>query len=197
MLKLKEVVIVEGKYDKIKLSQILDALIIDVGGFNVFKNKEKVNLIKKLAQKNGALILTDSDHAGFMIRNYLNGIIPQDKIKHAYIPDIIGKEKRKKVYSKERKLGVEGIRDDIILESIKRAGLKQVKNGNTIDTKETKITKLDFFQDGLSGGENSTSKRKALIKKLNLPENLSQNALIKVLNEIITYEEYKNLVKNL
>lgn len=197
MLKLKEVVIVEGKYDKIKLSQILDALIIDVGGFNIFKNKEKINLIKKLAEKNGVLILTDSDHAGFMIRNYLNGIIPQDKIKHAYIPDIIGKEKRKRSYSKERKLGVEGIKDDIILDSIKKAGLKQFKNGNNKNQSDTKITKLDFFQDGLSGCENSTLKRKALIKKLNLPENLSQNALIKVLNEIITYEEYKDIIKTL
>ena len=132
-----------------------------------------------------------------MIRNYLNGIIPQDKIKHAYIPDIIGKEKRKKSYSKERKLGVEGVSDDIILDSIKKAGLKQFKNGNNKNQNEPKITKLDFFQDGLSGGENSTSKRKALIQKLNLPENLSQNALIKILNEIITYEEYKNLIKNL
>lgn len=197
MLKLQEVVIVEGKYDKIKLSQIVDALIIDVGGFSIFKDKKKVNLIKRLAEKNGVLILTDSDHAGFIIRNYLNGIIPQSKIKHAYIPDIIGKEKRKKIYSKERKLGVEGIKDDIILDSIKRAGLKQFKNANNKSYNEPKITKIDFFQDGLSGGKNSTLKRKALIKKLDLPENLSQNALLKVLNEFITYEEYKDLIKNL
>lgn len=197
MLKLKEVVIVEGKYDKIKLSQILDALIIDVGGFNIFKNKKKLNLIKKLAKKNGALILTDSDHAGFMIRNYLNGIIPQNKIKHAYIPDIIGKEKRKKTYSKEKKLGVEGINDEIILDSIKKSGLKQFKNDNNKIQNSPAITKLDFFQDGLSGSENSASKRKSLIKNLNLPENLSQNALLKILNEIITYDEYKNLIKKL
>ena len=132
MLKLKEVVIVEGKYDKIKLSQILDALIIDVGGFNIFKNKEKVQMIKKLADKNGVLILTDSDHAGFMIRNYLNGIIPKDKIKHAYIPDIIGKEKRKKSYSKERKLGVEGVDDKIILDAINKVSLKKEEKTNNI-----------------------------------------------------------------
>ena len=135
MLKLKEVVIVEGKYDKIKLSQILDALIIDVGGFNIFKNKEKVQMIKKLADKNGVLILTDSDHAGFMIRNYLNGIIPQDKIKHAYIPDIIGKEKRKKTYSKERKLGVEGVDDKIILDAINKVSLKKEEKTNNIKEK--------------------------------------------------------------
>lgn len=185
MLKLKEVVIVEGKYDKIKLSQILDALIIDVGGFNIFKNKEKVQMIKKLADKNGVLILTDSDHAGFMIRNYLNGIIPQDKIKHAYIPDIIGKEKRKKTYSKERKLGVEGVDDKIILDAINKVSLKKEEKTNNIK----EVTKMDFYKDGLSGRDNSSDKRKKLLKKLNLPENLSQNALIKVLNKTISYDE--------
>lgn len=193
MLKLKEVVIVEGKYDKIKLSQILDALIIDVGGFNIFKNKEKVQMIKKLADKNGVLVLTDSDHAGFMIRNYLNGIIPQDKIKHAYIPDIIGKEKRKKTYSKERKLGVEGVDDKIILDAINKVSLKKEEKTNNIK----EITKMDFYEDGLSGRDNSSDKRKKLLKKLNLPENLSQNALIKVLNKTISYDEYKRVVEEL
>lgn len=193
MLKLKEVVIVEGKYDKIKLSQILDALIIDVGGFNIFKNKEKVQMIKKLADKNGVLILTDSDHAGFMIRNYLNGIIPQDKIKHAYIPDIIGKEKRKKTYSKERKLGVEGVDDKIILDAINKVSLKKEEKTNNIK----EITKMDFYEDGLSGRDNSSDKRKKLLKKINLPENLSQNALIKVLNKTISYDEYKRVVEEL
>ncbi len=193
MLKLKEVVIVEGKYDKIKLSQILDALIIDVGGFNIFKNKEKVQMIKKLADKNGVLILTDSDHAGFMIRNYLNGIIPQDKIKHAYIPDIIGKEKRKKTYSKERKLGVEGVDDKIILDAINKVSLKKEEKTNNIK----EVTKMDFYEDGLSGRDNSSDKRKKLLKKLNLPENLSQNALIKVLNKTISYDEYKRVVEEL
>ena len=193
MLKLKEVVIVEGKYDKIKLSQILDALIIDVGGFNIFKNKEKVQMIKKLADKNGVLILTDSDHAGFMIRNYLNGIIPQDKIKHAYIPDIIGKEKRKKTYSKERKLGVEGVDDKIILDAINKVSLKKEEKTNNIK----EVTKMDFYEDGLSGRDNSSDKRKKLLKKLNLPENLSQNALIKVLNKTIYYDEYKRVVEEL
>lgn len=193
MLKLKEVVIVEGKYDKIKLSQILDALIIDVGGFNIFKNKEKVQMIKKLADKNGILILTDSDHAGFMIRNYLNGIIPQGKIKHAYIPDIIGKEKRKKTYSKERKLGVEGVDDKIILDAINKVSLKKEEKTNNIK----EITKMDFYEDGLSGRDNSSDKRKKMLKKLNLPENLSQNALIKVLNKTISYDEYKRVVEEL
>ncbi len=193
MLKLKEVVLVEGKYDKIKLSQILDALIIDVGGFNIFKNKEKVQMIKKLADKNGVLILTDSDHAGFMIRNYLNGIIPKDKIKHAYIPDIIGKEKRKKSYSKERKLGVEGVDDKIILDAINKVSLKREEKTNNIK----EITKMDFYEDGLSGRDNSSNKRKKLLKKLDLPENLSQNALIEVLNKTISYDEYKRVVGEL
>ncbi|MBR1779223.1 MAG: DUF4093 domain-containing protein [Clostridia bacterium] len=195
MLKLKEVVIVEGKYDKIKLSQIVDALIIDVGGFKIFKDKKKVDLIKKLAAKNGVLILTDSDAAGFMIRNYLTGLLPPDKVKHAYIPDILGKEKRKKVYSKERKLGVEGMEDKIILDAIEKLALKQNK---VVNNKTNRlITKLDFFDDGLSGTENSTLKRKKLIKKLNLPEHLSQNALLKILNEIISYDEYKNILEEI
>ncbi len=193
-MKLKEVVIVEGKYDKIKLSKILDALIIDVDGFNIFKNREKVQMIKRLAEKNGAVILTDSDHAGFMIRNYLNGIIPQNKIKHAYIPDILGKERRKRKFSKEGKLGVEGMTKEIILEAIKKAGLKEQSPAKNNDRT---ITKFDLFKDGFSGTKNSADNRKKLLKFLNLPENLSQNALLKVLNTILAYTDYREIVNKL
>lgn len=193
MLKLKEAIIVEGKYDKIKLSQIVDAVIIDVCGFNIFRDKEKIELIKRLADKNGIIILTDSDHAGFMIRNYLKSIIPNHKIKNVYIPDVFGKEKRKRNPSKEGKLGVEGIPNDVLIELLKRsADLKQDEGYSS-----RKITKLDFFDAGLTGQNNSTQRRKMLLKKLNLPENLSQNAFLKVLNEIITYEEYLKLVEEL
>lgn len=189
MLSIKEAIIVEGKYDKIKLSQIVDGIIVDVCGFNIFRDKEKIEFIKKLADKNGIIILTDSDHAGFMIRNYLNGIIPDSKIRHAYIPDIYGKEKRKIRYSKEGKLGVEGIPDKILI-SI----LKKVSTNKTIKKNDKVITKLDFFEAGLSGGPNSSQKRKVLLKRMDLPENLSQNALLKVLNEIISYDEYLKIL---
>ena len=130
MIKIKEAIIVEGKYDKIKLSRLVDTLIIDVCGFNIFKDKPKIKLIKRIAKKNGILILTDSDHAGFMIRNFFKSIIPENNIKHAYIPDIFGKEKRKRAFSKEKKLGVEGIPDDILINVIKSA----VKEKNVDDS---------------------------------------------------------------
>ena len=195
MIKIKQTIVVEGKYDKIKLSQLVDTIIIDVCGFNIFKDKEKLNLIKKLADKNGILILTDSDHAGFMIRNYLNGVIPKEKIINAYIPDIFGKEKRKRNSSREGKLGVEGIPNDILISIIEKS-VRSKKDENKGKSKKI-ITKIDFFNDGLTGKDNSFSKRKALLKLLNLPENLSQNALLRVLNEIISYDEYLNILRNL
>ena len=193
MLKIKEAIIVEGKYDKIKLSQIVDTVIIDVGGFNIFKDQEKLELIRTLAEKNGIIILTDSDNAGFLIRNYIKSTIPNEKIRNIYIPDIIGKEKRKRNFSKERKLGVEGIPNQILVKIIKNA----VEIDKTAQKNSTKITKLDFFNNGLSGKNDSTKKRNQLKKLLNLPENLSQNALLKILNEIITYEDYLKIVKKL
>lgn len=193
MLKIKEAIIVEGKYDKIKLSQIVDTVIIDVGGFNIFKDQEKLELIRTLAEKNGIIILTDSDNAGFLIRNYIKSTISNEKIRNIYIPDIIGKEKRKRNFSKERKLGVEGIPNQMLVEIIKNA----VEIDKTAQKNSAKITKLDFFNDGLSGKNDSTKKRNQLKKLLNLPENLSQNALLKILNEIITYEDYLKIVKKL
>lgn len=193
LIKLKEAIIVEGKYDKIKLSQLVDTIIIDVCGFNIYKNKEKVNLIKRLANTNGIIILTDSDHAGFMIRNYLKGIISEHQMRHVYIPDIFGKEKRKKNYSKEGKLGVEGIPNDILKKLLEKLATKDFETKPQTHS----ITKLDFFNYGLSGGNNSTQKRKNLLKKLDLPEHLSQNEMIKVLNEIISYDEFLKLLKNL
>lgn len=191
MIKVKEAVIVEGKYDKIKLSSMIDGLIIETGGFRIFKDKEQMKLIRQLADTRGILVLTDSDSAGFLIRNYLTGSIPAEKIKHAYIPDILGKEKRKEKVSKEGKLGVEGVPSESILEALKRAG---VTCDCTEEPEGRKITKTDLYLAGLSGGENSAERRHALLKNLDLPEHLAPNSLVGVLNSMMTYEEFQTMI---
>jgi len=194
MLHIKETVIVEGKYDKIKLSSLIDAVIIETNGFSIFNDKEKLELIRRLADKNGVLIITDSDAAGFKIRHYLGGTLPKDKVKHAYIPDILGKEPRKSAPSKEGKLGVEGIPADVIVKCLERAGVCCEKSP---DVKRRLVTKADLYEDGLAGGECSAQRRRKLLARLNLPQRLSSNALIDVINAIYTYEEYKEAVKSL
>lgn len=155
MLKIKEAVIVEGRYDKIKLSNLIDALIIETNGFSVYKDKKKLDFIKRLANERGIIVITDSDHSGFQIRNYLSSAIPKEKIKHIYIPDIHGKEKRKKEASKEGKLGVEGIDDAILLSLFEKADIKvtRVQNDNP-------ITSIDMFELGLSGTPNARQNKK-------------------------------------
>lgn len=194
MIKVKEAVIVEGKYDKIKLSSIIDGLIIETGGFRIFKDREQMQLIRKLADTRGILVLTDSDSAGFLIRNYLTGSIPAEKIKHAYIPDIFGKEKRKEKPSGEGKLGVEGVPVQTILEALKRAGVTCESAG---EPDGRKITKTDLYLAGLSGGDNSAEKRRLLLQELNLPEHLTVNSLVGVLNSIMGYENFQNLLDKL
>lgn len=186
MIKLKQAVIVEGKYDKIKLKSIIDAPIITTDGFGIFKNREKMALIKSLAQKRGIIIMTDSDSAGFMIRKKICGSVNSGRILNVYIPDIFGKERRKAHSSKEGKLGVEGVPKDVILTALKRAGVtstESVKSGG-------QITKADLFELGLSGRPNSAQKRLALLKSLNLPENMTANSLLEVLNIFFTKEEF-------
>ena len=188
MIKLKQAVIVEGKYDKIKLKSIIDAPIITTDGFGIFKNREKMALIKSLAQKRGIIIMTDSDSAGFMIRKKICGSVNSGRILNVYIPDIFGKERRKAHSSKEGKLGVEGVPKDVILTALKRAGVtstESVKSGG-------EITKADLFELGLSGRPNSVQKRLALLKSLNLPENMTANSLLEVLNIFFTKEEFLN-----
>ena len=197
LIKVKEAIIVEGKYDKIKLRSFIDATIITTNGFRIFKNKKQVEMIKRLSHTNGILILTDSDAAGFMIRNHIKNIAPNGSIKQAYIPDIYGKEKRKEKPSKEGKLGVEGVSQSIIIEAIIKSGatIKNAENNIKQENQNAKvISKLDFFEDGLSGGEKSKEKRLEFIKYLNLPEHLSTNSLLEVVNNIITYDEYKNII---
>ncbi len=191
MIKIDRVIIVEGRYDKIKLSSILDAIIIETEGFGIFNNKEKQKLIRRLAETKGLLILTDSDSAGFKIRSFIRGMVPAEQIKHAYIPDIFGKEKRKSEPSKEGKLGVEGVNVQVIMEALQKAG---VFCEETEKTEKREITKLDLYEDGLTGGENSEALRKMLLAHLDLPERLTSNALIQVLNTFISFDEYKKVV---
>lgn len=191
-IKLSEAVIVEGKYDKIKLSNILDAFIIETNGFAVFKDKTKLSFIKKLAKERGIIILTDSDHAGFMIRNYISSGVPKEQIKNVYIPDIFGKEKRKNAPSKEGKLGVEGMTKEVIVEALSKAGVTSSKS-----VCSDPVTTVDFYDLGLTGGAGSKAKRKALCKALDLPEFLSTSSLISCINNFMTKEEFYSFCQNL
>ena len=189
MITIKEAIIVEGKYDKMRLKSVVNATIIETNGFRIFKDKEKVSLIKQLAQKQGIIVLTDSDGAGFVIRNHLKNIVPKEQIKHAYIPQIKGKEKRKDAPSKEGTLGVEGINEQQLLLSLKNAGVTY----NSADKKNS-ISKTDLYKLGLTGRDNSQKMRGELLKKLNLPQYITTNALIDVLNSLMNLEELANIV---
>lgn len=193
MIKIDKVIIVEGRYDKIKLSSMIDGIIIETEGFGIFKDKDKQKLIRKLAETKGIAILTDSDSAGFVIRNFITSIVPKEYITNVYIPDIYGKEKRKYSPSKEGKLGVEGISAEILKEAFKKAGIG-VSQGETNERK--KITLNVFFDDGLTGDTQSKRKRTDLLKKLDLPERMSTKAMLDILNTFITYDEYKKLVES-
>ena len=189
MIKIKEAIVVEGNYDKIKLSQIVDTTIVVTDGFMIFKNKSMMNMIGKLADECGVIVFTDSDRAGFQIRNYIKNSLHGKNIKHAYIPDIIGKEKRKDKPSKEGFLGVEGVSDEVILSALKDC---ITPINDSVCTK--KITKSDLCKLGLSGGADSHIKRTNLLKKLNLPVRLSTNAMLDVLNASYTYEKLAEIL---
>jgi ribonuclease M5 len=194
MIKINEAVIVEGKYDKIKLSGILDTVIIETDGFAIFKDKEKQQLIRFLSEKRGIIIMTDSDSAGFKIRSFINGITKSENIKNVYIPDIYGKEKRKTEMSKEGKLGVEGMKTETIMSALQKAGVFCSENEKQ---EGREITRTDFFEDGISGRENSSEIRKELARKLQLPERISSSALLKIINLYMTYDEYKSVINTL
>lgn len=191
MVKIREAIVVEGRYDKNTLSQIVDAPILETSGFGIFKDKKQMALLRRVAQTRGLIVFTDSDGAGFVIRNHLKSAIPGKYLKHAYIPDIPGKEKRKAAPGKEGKLGVEGMRPEIILEALRNAGA-------TIEGEESPspraITKQDLMALGLSGGQDASAKRLALLKKLNLPEHMSANALLQALNLLYTLEELEQIL---
>lgn len=193
MLKIRQAIIVEGRYDKIKLSSLVDALIIETDGFGIFKDNEKKALIKRLAEERGILILTDSDSAGFKIRNYLGGSLPGDKVFHAYIPDIFGKEKRKTEYSKEGKLGVEGVPSQVIINALERAGIEFELEGDKTETRQ--ITNIDLYEYGLSGTDDCKERKERLLSFLSLPTRLSTKSLVKVLNTFMTYDDFLKTVE--
>ncbi len=193
MLHIEQAVIVEGKYDKIKLSSILDAVIITTNGFSVMKNKEKLEIIRFYAQNKGIIILTDSDSAGFKIRNYLKGAIKNGKIINVYVPDIFGKEKRKAAPSKEGKLGVEGIDKEIILDAFKKAGVISYDK----DADNDPITRIDLYECGLSGGENSSEKRKVLLQQLGMPQLLTTTGMLEILNTMMSRSEFYDFIDKL
>lgn len=190
MLKIKEAVIVEGKYDKIKLSSVVDTVIITTEGFRIFKNPEKLSLIRYYAEKTGIIILTDSDSAGFKIRGFLKGAVNKGRIINIYIPDIFGKEKRKEKASAEGKLGVEGIPVKIISDAFRKAGIS-----SSDESKKNDITSVTFFELGLSGKPESKSKRIKLQKYLGLPELMSASSLMEILNTMYTANELKEIIR--
>ncbi len=189
MLKIKEAVIVEGKYDKIKLSSIINAVIIPTNGFNIFKNKETVELVKFYAEHTGIIILTDSDAAGFKIRSYIKSVVKNGRIINVYIPDVFGKEKRKTKPSAEGKLGVEGISKSLIIEAFEKAGVSA-----SADSARGNITKADLFEYGLTGGKNSSVYRKMILKALGLPGMLSANGMLEVINTMMNKEEFEKII---
>ena len=188
-MKISQAIIVEGTYDKIKLSAIVDALIVTTDGFDIMSNSEKLSYIKTLARQNGIVILTDSDRAGFMIRSFIKSSVKEGQVLNAYIPDIKGKERRKRKPSKEGFLGVEGITDEILISALHAAGCTQERPENA------GITKNDLYMDGLLGGKDSRNKRIALCQKLTLPKRLSTNAFLDALNRLLSFDEYKKLMR--
>lgn len=194
MLKIREAIVVEGRYDKNTLSQIVDAPILETSGFGIFKDKEQMSLLRRIAERRGLIVFTDSDGAGFVIRNHIKSAIPGKFLKHAYIPDVYGKEKRKSAPGKEGKLGVEGISPELLLDALRRSGA-------TIEGEATSgnkgITKQDLMERGLSGGANASGKRLLLMKKLGLPERMSANAMLQTLNLLLSLEELDAILNEL
>ena len=194
MVKIKEAILVEGRYDKNTLSQIVDAPILETSGFGIFRDKAQMALLRRVAETRGLIVFTDADGAGFVIRNHIKSAVPGKYLKHAYTPDVFGKERRKVAPGKEGKLGVEGMSREIILEALRRAGA-------TVEGEESaashQITKQDLMELGLSGGADASAKRLALLKKLDLPEHMSANAMLQALNLLMDPEELKKLLEDL
>lgn len=197
MLRIKEAIVVEGRYDKNTLSQMVDTIIVETAGFGVFKNSEKLALFRRLAAERGLIILTDPDGAGFVIRNFLKGSIPPEQVKHAYVPDILGKERRKRTPGKEGKLGVEGMRPQILEQALRRAGATFLDENAPPVRQGRPITKADLMVLGLSGGMGAADRRQMLMEQLKLPKHLSPNAMLEVLNALFSYEELADAVQNL
>lgn len=193
MVSIRQAIVVEGRYDKNTLSQIVDAPIFETSGFGVMNDKQLLSFLRRVAEQRGLIILTDSDGAGFVIRNYLKGALPKDKVLHAYIPDLYGKEKRKATPGKEGKLGVEGMNPEVLLTALKNAGA--TIDGETV-TPEQQITKQDFYALGLSGTKDSKTNRQKLLQRLDLPQHMSSNALLDAVNILFTRKEFINYVSS-
>ncbi len=192
MIKIKEAIVVEGRYDKNTLSQIVDAPILETSGFGIFKNKEQMALLRKVAEVRGLIVFTDSDGAGFVIRNHIKSVIPGKYLKHAYTPDILGKERRKAAPGKEGKLGVEGMKRDVIIESLRRAGA--TFEGEDSQAGKSEITKADLMDLGLYG-PGSNDCRAALIKKLGFPEKMSTNAFLQAVNLLYSVDGLRQMLE--
>ncbi len=195
MLKLKEAIVVEGRYDKNTLSQLVDTLILTTEGFQVFRRRDRSELLRRVAQRRGLIVLTDSDGAGFLIRNHLKGILPPSQVKHCYIPDVYGKERRKRAPGKEGKLGVEGMTPEVLEAALRRCGATIL--GEEPKAAAGDITPADLYQAGLSGQEGSARRRAAFLRAQDLPEHLSAKGLLQVLNTLMTKEEFYQAVRSL
>ena len=195
MIKIRQAIVVEGRYDKNTLSQIVDAPILETSGFGIMKDKKQLQLLRRVAQTRGLIVFTDSDGAGFVIRNFLKSAIDPKYLIHAYIPDIIGKERRKAAPGKEGKLGVEGMRPEVIIDCLRRAGA--TIEGEEVQAPTPPITKQDLVELGLSGGKDSSTLRLRLLKKLDLPEHMSANAMLQALNLLYTLEQLREIVRQL
>ncbi len=192
-LRVKEAIVVEGRYDKSTLAGVVDTLILETSGFGVFKDGERLAFLRQVAARRGLIVLTDSDGAGFVIRNYLKGAIPKEQLKHAYVPDVYGKERRKKAPGKEGKLGVEGMTPDVLRTAILRAGAT-VLDGDAPGRPQGDLTPADLFALGLSGTPDAAQRRAELLRKLNLPEHMGAKALLTALNALYTPEELEQLL---
>ena len=197
MRHVREVIVVEGRYDKNTVAQAVSAMIVETSGFGVFSDKELVSLLRRLAEVRGLIILTDPDRAGFLIRGKLHGMLNGAVVKHAYIPDVNGREKRKTAPSGEGKLGVEGMPPGVIIAALERAGATFEDSPLRDTSASERITKADLYSAGLSGGPDSARKRRELLKRLDLPERLTANGLLDVLNILYTREEFHALLKKM
>lgn len=195
MIKIREAIVVEGRYDKAALAGLVDTVILDTAGFGIFSDREKLALLRRLAEKRGLVVLTDSDGGGFVIRNFLKSSIDSRYVKHAYIPDVYGKERRKRTPGKEGKLGVEGMKPEVLLESLRRAGVEM--DGATEARSEAPITKAELFSLGLTGRPDSAARRAYVQKALSLPERLTTNALLDVLNVLVTRLDLADLLEKM
>ena len=196
MLRIREAIVVEGRYDKNTLAQLVDTLILETSGFGIFRDAEQMALLRRVAATRGLIVMTDPDGAGFVIRNRIKGAIPAQQLKHAYVPDILGKERRKTQPGKEGKLGVEGMRPEVLEQSLRRAGATFL-DGQEGETDFVRLTKADLFSMGLSGGADSAVRRRQLLARLGLPEHMSANALLQTLNACITRRELEQALDGL